>query len=198
MAFKIVGNRLHIRTDEEMSKVDKRAADAAFKKYQKEFITPYMKEQGFLKYKTNAYVRRSKIDLLEYVEFQKENHGSKTFTVNLAVMPLYMSCDFIIFYFSHRLGELICRRDIWWDFADETVCAMSMKNVKEAIEQFGMPWFHKMANEHLIRLLLMKKKLSSKLSVYDKEWLNAIDSRNSRTAVIQENVNKLGLPKALI
>ena len=75
---------------------------------------------------------------------------------------------------------------------------MSMKNVKEAIEQFGMPWFHKMANEHLIRLLLMKKKLSSKLSVYDKEWLNAIDSRNSRTAVIQENVNKLGLPKVLI
>lgn len=198
MTFKIVGNRLHIRTDEEMSKVDKRAADAAFKKYQKEFITPYMKEQGFLKYKTNAYVRRSKIDLLEYVEFQKENHGSKTFTVNLAVMPLYMPCDFIIFYFSHRLGELICRCDIWWDFADETACAMSMKNVKEAIEQFGMPWFHKMANEHLIRLLLMKKKLSSKLSVYDKEWLNAIDSRNSRTAVIQENVNKLGLPKVLI
>lgn len=198
MAFKIVGNRLYIRTDEEMSKVDKRAADAAFKKYQKEFITPYMNEQGFLKYKTNAYVRRSKIDLLEYIEFQKERHGSKTFTVNLAVMPLYMPCNFIIFYFSHRLGELICRRDIWWDFADETVCAVSMKNVKEAIEQFGMPWFRKMANEHLIRLLLVKKKLSSKLSVYDKEWLDAIDSRNRRTAVIQENVNKLGLPKVLI
>ena len=38
----------------------------------------------------------------------------------------------------------------------------------------------------------------SKLSVYSKEWLNTIDSRNSRAAVIQENVDKLGLPKGLI
>ena len=81
MAFKIVGNRLHIRSDEEMSTVDKKAADAAFKKYQNKFISPYMNEQGFLKYKSNAYVRKNKIDLLEYVEFQKERHGSKTFTV---------------------------------------------------------------------------------------------------------------------
>ncbi len=198
MAFKIVGNRLHIRSDEEMSTVDKKAADAAFKKYQNKFISPYMNEQGFLKYKSNAYVRKNKIDLLEYVEFQKERHGSKTFTVNLGVMPLYIPCDHIIFYFSNRLGELICRRDIWWDFADEAVCAASMENVKEAIEQFAMPWFHKMSNEHFVRLLLLKKKLSSKLSVYSKEWLNTIDSRNSRAAVIQENVDKLGLPKGLI
>ena len=93
---------------------------------------------------------------------------------------------------------MICRRDIWWDFADEAVCAASMENVKEAIEQFAMPWFHKMSNEHLVRLLLLKKKLSSKLSVYGKEWLNTIDSSNSRAAVIQENLDKLGLPKGLI
>lgn len=198
MVFKIVGNRPHIRLDEEMASVNKKVADIAFKKYQKEFIDPFMKAQGFGKYKTNAYVRKNEIDLLEYVGLQKEHYGSKTFTVNLSVMPLYVPHDFITFAFSHRLGELICRRDIWWDFADEAACATSMENVRDALKQFAIPWFRRMANEHYIRLLLLKKKLSSKLSVYDEKWLNAIDSRNSYAAVIQENTDKLGLPKALI
>ena len=113
MAFRLVGDRSLTRSVDEMLIVDKKEADAAFKKYQKEIIEPFMKEQGFRKYKTNAYVRKSKIDLLEYVNFQKERDGCKTFTVNLALMPLYAQHDFIVFNFRKRLGELICQRDIW-------------------------------------------------------------------------------------
>lgn len=49
MNFKIIGNRAYIRSDEEMAFIDKNRADSAFKKYKKEIIDSYMKEQGFKK-----------------------------------------------------------------------------------------------------------------------------------------------------
>lgn len=202
MSFQIVGSRPHIRSTEEMALIDKKAADASFKKHKKELIDPFMTAQGFHKYKTNAYVRVNKIDLLEYIDFQKEHYGSKTFTVNLAVMPLYTTLyapqDVVAFYVSDRLGELICGRDIWWDFAEDAICAESLTNARDALAQFAVPWFRKMANEHYVRLLLLKKKLTSKLSVYDEEWLHVIQDRGNRTELIREHMEKLGLPKALI
>lgn len=202
MSFQIIGSRPHIRSTEEMALVDKKAVDASFKKRKKESIDPFMAAQGFHKYRTNAYVRVNKIDLLEYVDFQKEHYGSKTFTVNLAVMPLYTTLyeprDVVAFYVSDRLGKLICGRDIWWDFAEDAVCAASLANVRDALEQFAVPWFRKMANEHYVRLLLLKKKLTSSLSVYDEEWLHAIRNRAERTEIIREHMEQLGLPESLI
>lgn len=119
MGFELVGVRPCFRTGDECAVLDKKAADAAFRRYKRERLDPFLKAQGFHKYKTNAYVRRSGIDLLEYIDLQKEHYGSKTFTVNLAVMPLYTSAyeprGVVAFYVSHRLGELICRKDLWWD-----------------------------------------------------------------------------------
>ena len=150
------------------------------------------------KYKSSAYVRKNKIDLLEYVDFQKERYGSKTFTVNLGVMPLYIPHEFIVFGFSERLGELICHQDIWWDFAEEMICEKSMDNVKTAIELFAVPWFHKLENENYVVMQLLKEKLSSKMSVYNREWLNAIGKRSAQSAIIQENIDELKLPQSLI
>ncbi|MDE5893425.1 MAG: hypothetical protein K2H45_10940, partial [Acetatifactor sp.] len=90
--FTICGNRTHLRTDEEMSSVNKTIADEAFKK-QKALLGKYLESQGFLKYKTSAYVRKNAIDLLEYIDLQKEKYGSKTFTVNYSLMPLYVPHD---------------------------------------------------------------------------------------------------------
>ncbi|MDY3281297.1 DUF4304 domain-containing protein [Dysosmobacter sp.] len=198
MNFKLAGDRPHIRLEEELASVDKKAADAAFRKHKREIIDPYMSAQGFLKYKSNAYVRKNSIDLLEYMDFQKEHYGSKTFTVNLAVMPLYIPHEFMVFGFSERLGKLICGRDIWWDFADETVCGKSMDNVRDAIGLFAVPWFRKMERERGIAMRLIRQKLTGGVSDYDQEWLSAIGSRSGRTAVIRENVKQLKLPESLI
>lgn len=198
MRFQVIGSCPCIRTEEERRAIDKKAADAAFKRCKKERIDSFMTAQGFKKYKTNAYVRKNEIDLLEYVDFQKEQYGSKTFTVNLAVMPLYVPREYIVFGFSRRLGELICRRDIWWDFADGSACAASMENVKNALERFALPWFQRRTSERYIRLLLLWKKRTSRLSVYDEEWLAALNSRCDRDAAIRENMEKLGLLDLLI
>ena len=63
MNFKIVGNRSHIRLDEELTSVDKQVTDAAFRIHKKEIVDPYMSARRFLKYKSNAYVRKNKIEL---------------------------------------------------------------------------------------------------------------------------------------
>ena len=43
MNFKIVGNRSHIRLDEELASVDKQVADAAFRIHKKEIVDPYVR-----------------------------------------------------------------------------------------------------------------------------------------------------------
>ncbi len=198
MNFKIVGNRPHIRTHEELTVIDKNVADNSFKKYKKELIDCYLKNQGFVKYKANAYVRRNKIDLIEYIDFQKERYGSKTFTVNIAVTPLYIHHDIFAFGFSKRLGTLICNKDVWWDYATEDVCEQSMKNVQEALEVFALSWFHQMEDENYVLSQLIEQKKSSRISNHNQAWLTAIQAKENTETMILENIAKLKLPKQLM
>lgn len=200
--FMICGNRTHIRTDEEMLAVDKAIADKAFKKY-RAILEDYLTSQGFLKYKTSAYVRRNAIDLLEYIDLQKERYGSKTFTVNYSLMPLYVPHDYMVTGFGGRLGELIQGKDVWWDYATYDAAEASFQNVTRAIELFLLPWFEKYSDETYLRKELQKEKRYSRWtgkgsSYKNNEWLNAMDDRINKTEVIDGNIQKLKLPKVLM
>lgn len=85
-----------------------------------------------------------------------------------------------------------------WIRSDEAVCAASFANVRDALEQFAVPWFRRMENERYVRWLLLRKKLTGKLSVYDEEWLHMLDHRGDCAARIREHMDQLGLPKSLI
>ncbi|MDE7224413.1 MAG: DUF4304 domain-containing protein [Acetatifactor sp.] len=199
--FMICGDRIHIRTDEEMLTIDKAIAEEAFKKY-RVILEDYLKLQGFLKYKSSAYVRRSVLDLLEYIDLQKERYGSKTFTVNYSLMPLYVPHDCIITGFGGRLGELIRSKDVWWDYATYDAAETSFQNVSRAIELFLLPWFKRYSDEAYLRKTLKKEKRHSRwtgkgISYKNEEWLNAMDDRINKIEVIDGNIQKLKLPKAL-
>lgn len=201
--FKLCGDRRWMRSDEEMLAVDKAAADSAFKAYKKSVLDPAMKEMGFCKYKTSAYVRRNSIDVLEYVELQKEHYGSKTFTVNVAVLPLYLPHSYISFSFSSRLGRLICNRDVWWDFADEAAAKTSFENVAHAIGQFAAPWFMQYEDEDfLIGQIREEKRVREErglnTSYKNDSWLSALEHPTDRAQTIAENIEKLNLPKKLL
>ena len=58
-----------IRTDNEMRLIDKELAEKAFKT-QKKRLESFLKEKGFVKYKTNSYIRKNEIDVLEYFDLQ--------------------------------------------------------------------------------------------------------------------------------
>ena len=200
--FKLKGNRTHIRSEKEMLLVDKQVADEAFKKYKKDILDSYLISKGFIKYKSNSYVRKNKIDVLEYVDLQKERYGSKTFTVNYAIMPLYVPHDYLVTGFGSRLGKLICDKDIWWDYANDSIAQVSFQNVADAMERFVVPWFDKYASEDALMKKLMedkKKREQTGLGIpyKNEEWFNALEERGNRTEIILENIEKLKLPKKM-
>ena len=200
--FKLKGNRTHIRSEKEMLLVDKQVADEAFKKYKKDILDSYLLSKGFIKYKPNSYVRKNEIDVLEYVDLQKERYGSKTFTVNYAIMPLYVPHDYLVTGFGSRLGKLICDKDIWWDYANDSIAQVSFQNVADAMERFVVPWFDKYASEDALMKKLMedkKKREQTGLGIpyKNEEWLNALEERGNRTEIILENIEKLKLPKKM-
>lgn len=131
--FEFYGTGRHLKNDEEYQSINKEEADNAFKKYKREILDVYMKEKGFHKYKTNGYVRLNKNRLVEYINIQKEAHGSRTCTLNISLYPLYAPHDFITIGFGKRIGRIINDKDFWWDYKDDITAKLSFENIKNAI-----------------------------------------------------------------
>lgn len=105
--FKLKGNVSGaIRSDEELASIDKRAADETFK-IQKKRLDAFFQQKEFVKYKANSYLRRNQLNVLEYIDLQKEHYGSRTFTVNYALISLYVPHSFLSFDLGDRLGKLL-------------------------------------------------------------------------------------------
>lgn len=192
--FEFVGNRPHLRTDEEMLLVNKEVADQAFKKYKKKILDERLLDRGFFRYKTNAYVRRNPIGLLEYIDLQKERYGSKTFCVNFAAMPLYCDCSYIVMSFGSRLGAYISGKDVWWDYCDGCAAEESFENVAEAIEKFVFPWFDEISSEEGYRKKL--EEFQKRIPKRGEEWLDALLTAD-KESLIQQSICQLKLPKRL-
>ena len=195
--FELRGNCSFLRTENEMCCVDKNEADSAFKLYKKEFIDTLLKSKGFLKYKTNAYVRRNQVDVLEYIDLQKEKNGSRTFTVNYGLTALYIPHGFIDWDINERIGILICNKDIWWDFSNDTIAKVSFENVAKAIEEFVIPWFDARSNDDSIKKMLLDDREKYGWSSYKQAWLEAIDHRCNHSETIEKNIELFRLPKSL-
>lgn len=192
-AFTFAGNRPHIRTEDELSNIDKEEADNAYKQYKKEIMDTLLLSHGFCKYKTNAYVRINPIGLLEYIDLQKEQYGSKTFCVNFSAMPLYWPHEVLVFTFGHRLGNYICGKDIWWDYASEQVAKISFQNVAEAMEQYILPWFEDISTEEGYR-----EKLSGYWNKrFAAEWLDALENTADKETLITQSILTHKLPKKI-
>ena len=187
------GGRSFLRTDEEMSLIDKAEADSAFKSCKKQYLDSLLKSKGFAKYKTNGYVRRNQADVLECIELQKEKNGSRTFTVNYALTPLYVHFDFPHFCFSDRIGMLICEEDVWWDYADNVIANISFENVANAIEKFVLPWFEAHSNDESIKKMLLS--IQGSFSVYKQAWLESLENPGDHSGAVKDNIKLFGLPK---
>ena len=195
--FELRGNRSFLRTDYEIQSIDKDEADHAFKLYKKQYLDTLLISKGFLKYKTNAYVRRNQVDVLEFIDLQKEKSGSRTFTVNYGLTALYIPHGFINWDKYERIGILICNKDIWWDFANDDIAKVSFENVAKAIEEFVIPWFDARSNDDSIKKMLLDDREEYGWSSYKQAWLEAIDHRCNLSQTIEENIKLFRLPKSL-
>ena len=190
-----------IRSDDEMSSVDKKAADKSFKDKKKK-LDLFLQQKGFVKYKTNSYARRNTLNVLEYINLQKEQYGSKTFTVNYALIALYVPHSFLSYDLGDRLGILICDRDVWWDYSNEEIAEISFQNVMDAIDDFLLPWFEERESKESLKRELLKeeqkrKKYGGRLSDIQQAWLNVIDSEDDYSDIISNNIVTFKLPKEI-
>lgn len=190
-----------IRSDEEMASIDKEIADNSFKE-QKKKLDLFLQQKGFVKYKTNSYARRNNVNVLEYIDLQKERYGSKTYTVNYALISLCVPHSFLSYDLGDRLGVLICDRDVWWDYSNAEIAEVSFQNVMDAIDAFLIPWFEERENKFAIKNELQREELERKsyggrLSDIQQAWLDMIDSEEDCSEIISNNIAVLKLPKKL-
>lgn len=202
----LFGSGEHIRRQEEMAQIDVEEADTAFKLYKKELLDTFMKNQGFVKWKSQAYVRINDRGLIFYVDLQKERYGSRTFTVNLAVEQLYVPREYFAMGISERLGTMAVGRDFWWDFKDYETAKKSFENVIETLEKFAMPWFAEFNSKDKYistikeRRLNMGANLERVVHFYIKE--NDVESAraylNERKACVEKENNPINFNRVLL
>lgn len=194
--FRLYGKGIAIRTDTELEFIDKKAADNAFMKYKKEILDTFLLDKGFLKWKTNAYVRLNSIGLLEYIELQKERYGSKTFCVNFCIMPLYCQQEYLVIGLGERLGSYISGKDFWWDYATEEIAKNSFENVMEAMRLYLLPWFQDLSTEKGYRKRLINDSNKKFIGYPNAKWLTALETVD-KGCLIEKSIQRLKLPKKL-
>ncbi|MBR4915325.1 MAG: DUF4304 domain-containing protein [Clostridiales bacterium] len=195
--FKLKGTRKYFRSDLEMQRLDREAADEAYKE-KKKILDDYMISKGFFKHKTNTYIRLNKINVLESVNLQKERYGSRTFTVNILLMPMYLPQDSVPFG-GERISYFIGSPDVWWDFGDSKAAETSFENIVEAVDRFVMPWFEKTSDPECLKSMVQEHKVPGQFTNNDYiKWNEVFDSYNDQDDVVLENISRMKLPKALI
>ena len=195
-AFHLYGTGNAIRNDKELEFIDKKAADNAFRKYKNEILDTFLLDKGFLKWKTNAYVRLNNIGLLEYIDLQKERYGSKTFCVNFCIMPLYCRQEYLVMGLGERLGSYISGKDFWWDYATEEIAKNSFENVMEAMRLYLLPWFQDLSTEKNYRKRLINDSNKKFIGYPNGEWLTALETVD-KGPFIEDSIQRLKLPRKL-
>ena len=127
---------------------------------------------------------------------------TKTFTVNYALIALYVSRSFLSYDLGDRLGKLICDKDVWWDYSNEQIAEVSFRNVMDAIDIYLLPWFEERENkeslkEELLREEAIRKSYGGCLSDIQQAWLDVIDSEEDYSGIISSNIDNFKLPKKL-
>lgn len=195
--FKLKGTRKYFRSDLEMQHLDREAADEAYKE-KKKILDDYMISKGFFKHKTNTYIRLNKINVLESINLQKERYGSRTFTVNILLMPMYLPQDSVPFG-GERISYFIGSPDVWWDFGDCKAAETSFRNIVEAVDRFVMPWFEKTSDPECLKNMVQEHKVPGQFTNNDYiKWNEIFDSYMELDNVVAENVERMKLPKAVL
>ncbi|KIR03882.1 hypothetical protein P261_02697 [Lachnospiraceae bacterium TWA4] len=117
-----------------------------FQKYKQEILDSFMKKQGFVKYKTNSYIRLNEKFLVECICIKKSK--IRKFTLLISLAPLYVPNVCLPLAQGFDLGKVITNanekekfKSFWWDYREDKVAKESFENVVEVIEQFVLPWF---------------------------------------------------------
>lgn len=118
-------------------------SNSLFRKSMTKWVANPLKEYGFKRYKTTNIARISKDSIIQILNFQKEAFGGKTFTVNVAVRPLFVPSEDLSLEPGNRIGYFKYSYDKWWDFNEEVTSNNSFEEINEIIFSAVISWFDK-------------------------------------------------------
>jgi hypothetical protein len=132
--------------------------DTYFRKALTKWIAKPFKEYGFYRHKTANIGRITNDSIFQFLNFQKEAYGDKTFTVNVAVRPLFIPHEHLSLQPGQRIGYLKYGYDKWWEFKSESSADFSFEEVNHIIFDSVLKWFNETRDTSgLINLYTDKK-----------------------------------------
>lgn len=148
----------YLRMTEEMANIDTKEADAAFSRCFRSYLRDPLKRRGFFPCGTVQLSRVNHLHLLEVVRLHKEGYGSKTFTADVGILPLYVPYPnfYPMYAFGDRLGCCAYGHDFWWDFHCQSVAEKSFQDVYTILYETVLPWFESISTYDIVAEHLKK------------------------------------------
>jgi hypothetical protein len=129
-------------------------AKSFFTKARKLYVETPLKELGFRKYKSSVIARLTSGDVFQFLDFQKAAYGGQSFTINVAIRPLFcQNYNYLILNPGNRLGNMSkdYKRDKWWYYKTKEEGNKSFIDVFNQIEKYVIPFFEAtMSSEEII------------------------------------------------
>lgn len=116
-----------------------------FTKARKIYIEDPLKALGFKRYKSSVVARVTKGNILQFLAFQKAAYGGQSFTVNVAIRPLFSrNNEYLTLMPGNRLGLMSTeiKNDIWWTYATERETKQSFEDIFTRLENYALPFFN--------------------------------------------------------
>ena len=103
----------------------------------------FLTDKGFVRHKSNVYIRISDQHIIQNITFEFLPSG---FTCAVAIQPLYIydheASTFLHLTFGNRIGRLKVVQSELWQY-DENVKGIA--EIKELLSKNGLPWFEQYA-----------------------------------------------------
>jgi len=113
--------------------------DSEYKKYFTSYLAKPLKGKGYSRYKTQSLVRITEDNLLQILNFQKHSHGDKRFTVNIAIVPLYIVKEHLTLQPGNRIGWFVGNSDLWFYYNSANVIKESFERVQQILIDNVLP-----------------------------------------------------------
>ena len=121
-----------------------------FTKARRIYIEEPLKTLGFKRYKSSTVARLTSGNIFQFLNFQKSAYGGQTFTINVAIRPLFsQNHEYLTLAPGNRLGSMDRMPNSgWWHYRTEAEGNESFKDVFDKIEKFALPFFSATANSN--------------------------------------------------
>ena len=136
--------------DATANKEERMAALKIYKQCFQEYITEPFKAYGFNKVKGTTVPGLARVTdngLIQSIFGQRNRYGETMFTIGIGAMLTCSEHEDFLIEVGHRIGYFTSqKKDLWWDYENETIARKNFEEVQKILFQDVLPWLEKLTN----------------------------------------------------